>query len=219
MKAVHYVIGYDYTPWEGTELRIELYQKHYFNLPDSNAVSNFDNSGYGYARGIDFIAKGDLPFGLSGWMSYGYIDTRRKWYESNGFAPSPFDITNNFTFIAKYNLSDAWQIGLDFKYATGMPYTPIIGSVCHPDMKVYEPIYGSSYSTRYPDYRRLDIRLTHITRLLDKYFTVLYIEGMNVLNIHNIFDYTYSPDYSTRTGVESFFGQRTIVVGVELNVQ
>ena len=66
MKATHYVLGYDYTPWEGAELRIEAYAKDYSDLPDSNAVTNLDNIGYGYARGIDIIAKGDFSFGLGG---------------------------------------------------------------------------------------------------------------------------------------------------------
>ncbi len=219
MRAIHYVLGYDYKPWDGAEFRIEAYEKDYTNLPDSNAATYFDNSGYGYARGVDVIAKGDLPFGLSGWVSYGYIDTRRKWYESVGMAPSPYDITNNFTLIAKYSITDAWQVGVDFKYATGMPYTPVTGATCVSDLKVYQPVYGPSYSARYPDYRRLDIRLTHLTRLFDKFFTVVYVEGLNILNIHNIFSYTYSPDYSTKTGVESFFGRRTIVVGIQTSME
>ncbi len=134
-------------------------------------------------------------------------------------APSPYDITNNFTLIAKYSITDAWQVGVDFKYATGMPYTPITGATYVSDLKVYQPVYGLSYSARYPDYRRLDIRLTHLTRLFDKFFTVVYVEGLNILNIHNIFSYTYSPDYSTKTGVESFFGRRTIVVGIQTSME
>jgi vitamin B12 transporter len=219
MKATHFVLGYDYTPWEGTEFRIEAYEKDYADLPDSNAATNFDNSGYGYARGLDVIAKGDLPFGLSGWVSYGYIDTKRKWYESVGMAPSPYDITNNFTLVAKYNLADAWQVGIDFKYATGMPYTPVTSAIYVKDLNVYQPVYGPSYSARYPNYRRLDIRLTRLARLFGKYFTVIYVEGLNILNIHNNFSYAYSPDYSTKTGVESFFGRRTIVVGVQITAE
>jgi vitamin B12 transporter len=219
MKALHCVIGYDYTPWEGTEIRVELYQKEYSGLPDSNSILNFDNSGYGYARGVDVIAKGDLQFGLSGWISYGYMDTKRKWYESAGFAPSPFDITNNFTLVAKYNIVESWQVGVDFKYATGMPYTPVVGSVYRSDLKVYEPIHGNSYSARYPDYRRLDVRVTYLTKLFDRYFAILYAEGINVLDIHNIFAYAFSPDYSAKTGVKSYFGRRTIVLGAEVNIQ
>ncbi len=219
MRAVHYVLGYDYKPWDGAEFRIEVYEKDYANLPDSNAVTNLDNSGYGFARGVDVILKGDLPFGLSGWISYGYIDTKRKWYQSEGMAPSPYDITNGLTVIAKYNITEAWQVGVDFKYATGMPYTPIVGSVYVPDLKVYEPVDGPSFSQRYPDYRRLDVRLTRIARLFNRYFTVFYVEGLNVLDIHNIFSYTYSRDYSQKTGVESFFGRRMVVVGMQLSFQ
>lgn len=219
MKAVHYVLGYSYIPWEGAEFRIEAYEKDYSDLPDSNAVTILDNSGRGYARGVDLIVKGDLPFGLSGWISYGWIDTRRRWYESKEMEPSPYDITNGFTLIAKYNITDAWQAGLDFKYATGMPYTPVVSSVYIPQQKVYEPVYGPSFSKRYPDYRRLDLRLMYMTRLFHKCFALFYIEALNVLDIHNIFSYSYSPDYSTKTGVESFFGRRIVVAGVQLSLE
>ena len=140
-------------------------------------------------------------------------------YESEGMAPSPYEITNGFTFIAKYNITEAWQVGLDFKYATGMPYTPVVASLYMPELKVYQPIDGPSFSQRYPDYRRIDLRLTHMARLFGKYFTVLYLEGLNILDIHNIFGYAYSPDYSTKTGVESFFGRRTVVVGMQLSFE
>lgn len=219
MRAIHFVLGYEYKPSESTEFRIEAYEKSYSSLPDSNSVTNLDNSGYGYARGVDIILKGDLPFGLSGWVSYGWIDTKRKWYESEEMAPSPYDITNGFTFIVKYNITEAWQVGLDFKYATGMPYTPVAASVYLPELKVYQPIDGPSFSQRYPDYRRVDLRLTHMARLFGRYFTVFYLEGLNVLDIHNIFGYAYSPDYSTKTGVESFFGRRTVVVGMQLSFE
>jgi len=216
MRAVHYVLGYDYKLWKGAEFRVEAYEKDYTDLPDSNAVTNLDNSGRGFARGVDVILKGDFPFGLGGWISYGYIHTKRKWYKSDGMAPSPYDITHELTIIAKYNVTEAWQVGVDFKYATGMPYTPIVSSIYVPEMKVYEPIYGPSFSQRYPDYRRLDIRLTRIARLFHRYLTVFYVEGLNILNIHNIFSYTYSRDYSQKTGVESFFGRRMVVVGIRI---
>jgi hypothetical protein len=108
-------------------------------------------------------------------------------------APSPYDITSGVTLIARYDFTEAWQTGLDFKYATGMPHTPVAASVHIPELKVYQPIDGPSFSQRYPDYRRVDPRLTHMARLLGRYFSVFYLEGLNIPDIHNI-GYAYSPD-------------------------
>jgi len=128
MKASHYVISYEYNPDDNNSFRLELYSKYYDNLPAKNDLTNYDNSGYGYARGIDLIYKGIFPYGITGWLSYGYIDTKRKWMDYDSFTRSSFDITHNLNLIFKYNLTDNYQLGITLKYATGRPYTPVIAA-------------------------------------------------------------------------------------------
>jgi hypothetical protein len=214
MKAIHYILSYDVNISEQKTLRVEIYHKEYKNLPLENEILNYDNRGYGYARGIDIIAKGSFPLGIDGWISYGFIDTKRKWMDFQDFAKSTYDITHNLSLIVKYSFSAMWQIGINYKYATGRPYTPIKDVLFHSEENVYEPIYGTTNSSRYPAYHRLDLRLTHFNSMFDKYFTVYYLEALNILNIANIFDYTYNKNYTQKEGVKSFFGQRTIVFGL-----
>ena len=110
-----------------------------------------------------------------------------------------------------------WQVGVNLKYATGRSYTPVIGSVYHPNVDIYEPVDGKTNSARYPDYKRLDVRLTHINRLFGNVFGVFYMEGINILNIDNLFGYTYSSDYSNQQRIKSYFGRRTIVFGTTIS--
>jgi vitamin B12 transporter len=128
MRAVHYIVAYDYTPASNTTIRIELYHKKYDRLPFENPELRYDNSGCGYARGIDLMAKGRLLPRLDGWISYGFVDTKRIWLDYDGYAPSSYDVTHNLTLIATYRLSDAFRTGINFKYATGRPFTPVTGS-------------------------------------------------------------------------------------------
>jgi carboxypeptidase-like protein len=217
MDATHYIASLDYKINKVSSARIEGYQKDYRNLPLEDEKLNYNNNGYGFARGIDFMIKGDLFGIIDGWLSYGFINTKRKWMDFESLSSSSFDITHNFTVISKYNFTPSFQVGINYKYATGRPFDPVIGSNIIPDLSIYEPVYGNKNSARYPTYQRLDLRLTYLTRLFDDYFTVFYVEGLNILDINNIFGYSYNADYSRRLSVDSYFGKRTIVVGTRLS--
>jgi vitamin B12 transporter len=218
MRAIHYILSYDNNLGEENNLRIELYHKVYNDLPLENDITNYDNNGHGYASGIDIILKGNLSNNIKGWISYGYINTKRKWMDFQELSPSTYDITHNLSMIIKYAVSPEWEIGINYKLASGKPYTPINDVRFQPEAKVYEPIYGIKNSERYPTYHRLDLRLTHFNQLFGKYFTVFYLEFMNVLGIKNIFEYTYNADYSQRSEIISYFGRRTLVFGMNVNI-
>ena len=217
MKAQHAIISFSRKFGEAEELRLEAYYKDYKNLPFENDITNYDNSGYGYAKGIDFIFKTNNFFGFEGWLSYGIMDSKRKWMDYEDFSNSEFNITHNLTIVAKYMLSDSWQIGVNCKLATGRPFTPVIGSIYHADSKIYEPIYGNDNSSRYQPYKRVDLRVLYLYRLFDKYSGIFYIEGLNILNFRNLFGYTYSNDYTSKEEVESYFGRRMLVFGFSVN--
>ena len=218
MKAIHYIASLDYKINGRSSMRIEVYHKEYSSLPLEDEFLNYNNNGYGFAQGIDFMIKGDLFGTIDGWISYGFINTKRKWMDFEKLSSSTFDITHNLTIIAKYNISPAFQVGMNYKYATGRPFTPIKSSNYIPDLDIFEPVYGKDNSDRYPTYQRLDIRLTYLTQLFNNYFAVLYVEGLNILDINNIFGYSYSKDYSNRYKVDSYFGRRTIVFGFQVRI-
>jgi CarboxypepD_reg-like domain/TonB-dependent Receptor Plug Domain len=218
MKATHYIVSIDYNFNKFDNFRIEAYYKDYSNLPLEDDLLNYNNNGYGFAEGIDVILKGNLFGIIDGWISYGFINTKRMWMDFDELTSSSFDITHNFTLIAKYNITQSFQIGINYKYATGRPFDQVIGSNYIPDLDIYEPVYGEKNSARYPTYQRLDLRLTYLTQLFNNYFTVFYVEGLNILNINNIFGYSYNKDYSKRFNVDSYFGRRTVVIGTQITL-
>jgi hypothetical protein len=213
MKAEHIIGSYEYMLSDQNSFRIEVYRKNYKDLPLKNETFNYDNSGYGYADGIDCIFKGDFPFGISGWISYGYISTKRYWMDYDYLTSSSFDITHNIALVAKYSVMEKLQVGLTAKYATGQPYTSVVGSIYKNNFNVYEPIYAATNSSRYPDYKRVDLRWTYFGQLFQKYSFIVYLEGLNILNFTNLFGYSYSPDYQKRKVIESYFGRRMLVFG------
>lgn len=217
MNASHYILSYNYTINDKNNFRIELYHKKYQDLPLEDKSTNYSNKGYGFANGLDIIMKGELPFNISGWLSYGYLNTKRLWMDYKSITNSDFDISHQLTLIAKYNISSMWQIGINFKVASGRPYTPVKGSILNTGYNLYEPIYAQKNSDRHPTYKRLDLRITHFNQLFGRYNTILYLEGLNIINIKNIFGYTYNEDYSKRSAIKSYFGRRTIVIGASIS--
>lgn len=83
-------------------------------------------------------------------------------------------------------------------------------------MLIYEPIYGSTNSNRFPDYKRIDFRITYFNMIYKKYSFVCYMEGINIFNFKNIFGYSYSYDYSLKKEIASYFGKRMLIFGFML---
>lgn len=218
MKAAHYVVSLDHEFIHGKMFRLEIFHKDYSSLPLKDIQKAYNNDGYGYASGLDIIFKGDLPFKIDGWISYSYIDTKRKWLDYEKSYRSNFDITHNLSIVLKYNFSAMWQIGANFKYASGKPFTPVIGSTFDQTNNISVPIYGEDNSAVYPDYKRVDLRLTHMNSLSKNIFTIFYLEGINIFDIDNLFGFTHNEDYSVRQNVKSYFGRRTLVLGAMISL-
>lgn len=218
MKTLHYIFSYEYLMSEQNSFRVEAYYKKYSDLPLDNSVINYDNSGYGFAEGFDLIYKGSFPFGIIGWVSYGYISTKRLWMDFDHYTYSSFDVPNNLSIIAKYNLNVYFQIGLNIKYATGKPYTPVISSEYDDQLKIYVPDYASTNSGRFPDYKRIDLRITYFGQMFTGNSLIVYLEGLNIFNFDNIFGYSYNQNYSKKGTIESYFGRRMLVFGLNIGI-
>lgn len=218
MYAEHAIISFSRKFGETEELRLEAYYKKYEDLPLENKTTNYDNSGFGYAKGIDFIFKSNNFFGIEGWFSYGIMDSKRKWMDYEDLSNSDYNITHNVTIVAKYMLTDSWMIGVNCKFATGRPYTPVIGALYHDNLHVYEPVYGTKNSELYQPYKRVDLRLLYLFQLFNKYSAIFYVEGLNILNFRNLFGYSYSNDYTSKNEIESYFGRRMLVFGASVNL-
>ncbi|MEJ2613918.1 MAG: hypothetical protein P8Z35_03080 [Ignavibacteriaceae bacterium] len=131
---------------------------------------------------------------------------------------SDYNITHNVSLVLKYNLTQSIQLGFNYKYATGKPFTPVVGANFNSYQNIYKPVYGKTNSVRLPSYQRLDLRLTYLTQLFNNYFSIFYFEALNILNINNIFNYSYNFDYTGKKKVTSYFGRRILVIGMIFNL-
>ncbi len=98
--------------------------------------------------------------------------------------PFQFDQTHILTLILSWALPREWRVGGRFRYVTGDPYTPVVGSFYDATSDRYTPILGGTNSGRLPSFNQLDIRV-------DKAFTFnrwrlsAYLDVQNVYRAEN----------------------------------
>ena len=220
LRADHVIAGYEWKSEFGN-LRLEGYRKDYRDLVTNDSTRFYANHGHGYARGVDVFLQGTYHW-LSGWVSYGWLDSRRKELDDPQEVPSRYGVDHSVTLVAKYAVTTEWSIGAKYNYATGRPFTPVVGRTFDPARSIWHPVFGEHNSDQLPDYNRLDLRLTRLFSLPagwgfpESGACVFYVEGLNVLGIRNTLDYVYNSDYSRRLETESYFSRRLLVAGFSL---
>jgi hypothetical protein len=174
------------------------------------------NSRRGYARGVDvtftLLEGPDRP--VHGMLAYTWGEARSR--DADGWRVERRDQRHTLTLIAGVRLGKYWELGLKWRFGSGFPYTPVTNVIrvvadLDGDGK-YEPEDGEFftyqrdepdeviYSRRYPPYHRLDLRIDYARTLRGIDWT-FYLDVINAYDRKNVFDYTYSEDFSRRAPV------------------
>lgn len=127
-RADHYTFSYQMSKNNRT-LRTELYYKDYSHLSKLNGPAfylpeSYDNSGHGYARGLDVfwrdrksIKNGDY------WISYSFLDTKRNYRDYPVTATPGFASTHNLAVVYKHWFGKIRSYaGLNYKYSSPRVY-------------------------------------------------------------------------------------------------
>ena len=219
--ADHVIAGYEWKSDFGN-VRLEGYRKDYRDLALTDSTTWWRAGGTGFARGLDAFVQGTYKY-LNGWVSYGYLESKRREGDDPRELPSVYSVRHSVTVVGEFALSSKWHSGLRYTHTSGHPYTPVVGATFDGARNVWKPVYGENQSAMMPDYDRVDLRMTRLFSLPRaggvpaSNVCVLYAECMNILGTPNILDYSYNSDYSVRTANRSYFGRRLIVVGVGLS--
>lgn len=128
-RTDHYILNYQLNK-EGKIFRVEAYYKNYDNLVKYNTDfaafdSVYDNSGDGFARGIDIFWRDNKSLkNVDYWLSYSFLDSERNYRNYPTDAQPSFANTHNLSLVGKYWIED-WksQIGMSYSFASGRTYT------------------------------------------------------------------------------------------------
>ena len=75
--------------WNAAYVRVEAYRKDYRNLVRVDPLTWYSSTGHGYARGLDAFVQGTYRW-LSGWLSYGWLDTKRQELDDPRLLPGAY---------------------------------------------------------------------------------------------------------------------------------
>jgi outer membrane cobalamin receptor len=197
------VVGWDQRLGDGLSLRLEGYNKDLSRIVELDPVTNYDNKGSGYSRGVELFLRRSLSERFFGWISYAFSDSQRRDAPGDPLHPYIYDQPQVATVVARYKLTPRWDVGFKWRYSTGLPYTPVVGSVYENSPNVYAPVYGPENSARFPDYMRLDLS-TSLTTVYDTWQWRVYLEIWNATNNNNVLTYGYNEDFSQSEPIGEF---------------
>lgn len=230
MKAVHYMLGIEYSTKTGTKINLDAYYKEYGNLPvDPDSpftlitdrifdVSNCDYKNDGYNDLTHYIAPSSIELNGSGYskgielliqgklskkFSYFFSGTlfRSRYRDLKGILRDRiYDNRYLLHLILGYKANPNLEFSVRWTVQGSAPYTPIDVEESIEQNK--SPIDQSRYlSGRYPTYRSLDFRIDKRFKL-KKSTLILYLDLVNTFNRENVHFYEWDNSINLYTGQE-----------------
>lgn len=202
--ATHAILGVEHRfgdDWRGW---VEVYEKDYSSLIAVDSLGHHSNGGSGFARGIEcFLQKKRGT--LSGWLSYSLSLAKRKEYLDTEEHYFDYDQRHLFTILGEKDLGRGWRLAGTWRYATGRPYTRVVGALRDPTTGVWIPIDGERNSARYPAYHRLDLKMSK-TFSFRAFDLDLYLEVLNAYNRKNLMGYAYTYTEGGEPVADPYYG-------------
>ena len=108
------------------------------------------------AHGLELLVRKEKGR-WTGWLGYTLSRTERQieGINSGEWYPSNYDKTHDFSLVLTYQLTDYWNLAMNFAYLTGRPITFPNGRFVTDG--IVAPIYNNRNGARTPDYHRLDV--------------------------------------------------------------
>jgi len=190
-QADHYIVNYQYRKQRRT-FRVEGYIKQYDRLvkyayPNSPVASEYNNNGYGSARGIDIYWRDSESLqGSDYWISYSFLSTTRDYRDYPQSAVPPYASAHNLSVVYKRFFTHLKTLGgITYSFASGRPYND-------PN----SPGFMDGLTRPYHD---ISLNLTYLTTLFHR-DCILHMNIINLLGFKNVYGYHFAgvPDESGR---------------------
>lgn len=176
-RSTHYIAGLEFLPRPSTRFTLEVFNKVYSDYPvsirdgislanigaDYNVVGNeaIITNGKGHAYGVEFFAQQKLTNRFFGILSASIFKSQFSGLDKK-YVPSAFDSRRLLSVTLGYKLPKNYEIGLKFRYAGGVPYTPFDDAASRANYLttgagVYN--YGQANTLRLGAFNSSDIRV------------------------------------------------------------
>jgi vitamin B12 transporter len=195
-KSSHYVLNFQKVEDDRT-LRAEIYYKKYEKLVLTENIQLPTTGGNGYAQGFDLFWRDKRSFpNIDYWVSYSYLDTKRKYQQFSKAIVPDYAPTHNISLVYKQMIPSI-NTSLGVSYLFSSPRQTYLPSGLPGD--------------KTPNYNNVSLNISYLTSLFGS-FTVIVASVGNVFGFDNVVSYRYSPDGSSKIAVKEaakqfvFFG-------------
>ena len=176
--ATHYLVNYQFSK-KGYTLRAEAFYKDYSNLL-SFEQGSAGTEGDGYAHGFDLFYRDTKTFkGWDYWITYSFIDSKRKYANYQTYVTPPFAPRHNGSVVAKKFVNKLKsQIGGSWSWNDGRTYD--------------NPNVAGELESKTKAFSNLSLSWSYLPRPN----LIFHFACTNILGTENIFGYRYasSPD-------------------------
>jgi vitamin B12 transporter len=193
-RATHYILNYQKMSRERI-FRVEAYYKKYEDLiktlPINYYYSTYNNSGSGYAKGIELFYRDKKSIkDFDYWISYSYLDTKRNYLNYTEQLMPSFAATHTASLVMKRFFTKIKSgLNLTYSYATGRPYYNFMldsaskGGYALTDQGKTKAFSSLNFSAEY---------VPNAGNTKARTFLVLFASISNVLGYNAVYGYNYS---------------------------
>lgn len=178
-KADHYQLNYNLKT-DKSNLRLAAFYKDYQELlkykGDRNQATELNNSGSGYAYGLDVFWRANqlIPY-VDFWISYSWLQHERDYLNYPTAAMPTFSTNHNLSVVTKTWIESLnSQLGLSYNLASGRPYE-------NPNTRGFQ-------NERSPFYHNVSLSWSYLISPQK----ILFASVSNAPNFRNEFGYRYA---------------------------
>jgi hypothetical protein len=199
-KSSQMIVGVEVQPDEALRVQSSLYYTDRTHLITTDPMGVLANNGRGTTYGAELLGTyRRAPWFV--WLSMSLSRSTRV--DFPGAPERLFDYDQPVSINAAASWKHGkWQLGARFELYSGLPSTPVAGSVFDSDRNLYVPIFGAINSVRAPAHHQLDLRVDRNWKWGPVQMTG-FLDVQNVYMNQSVAGYSYSYDYSQQIAFKS----------------
>jgi hypothetical protein len=220
-RATHVTVGESLRITQTLSADVVAFEKTMKDLVVRSRLTNpllaraLTQNGEGRSYGVQFLLRQELWEGFFGWVSYAISRSERRFEGDDTWRAFDFDQPHVLSVVASQEIG-RWGFGARFRYASGNPRTPVVGSSYDARSDRYDPSFGPQNSIRIPAFWQVDLRVERSFALGEALRLLLFADVQNVTNRENAEEIVYSPSFRQRSTITSL--PTIAIVGARLEL-